>query len=113
VTLPPSTDASAVTVTASLAQYFVRRDRTVGLLTYGQQRDVVQPDRGERQLTKMLETLAMFRAESRIPLAHAIAIEAQLLPRWTTVILVTASGDMEWVLGAQASSATACASSPW
>ncbi len=102
VTLPPSTEEYAVTVTASLAQYFVRRDRTVGLLTYGQQRDVVQPDRGERQLTKMLETLAMFRAQSRISLRDALSIEAQQLPRWTTVILVTASGDMQWVLGAQA-----------
>jgi len=102
VTLPPSTEEYAVTVTASLAQYFVRRNRTVGLLTYGRARDVVQPDRGERQLTKMLETLAMFRAQSRIALKDALALEAQQLPRWTTVILVTASGDMQWVLGAQA-----------
>ena len=90
-----------MSVTASLAQYFVRRDRTIGLLTYGRTRDVVQPDRGERQLTKMLETLAMFRAQSRIRLADALAMEAQQLPRWTTVILVTSSGDMQWVLGAQ------------
>lgn len=102
VALPPSTEEYAVSVTASLAQYFVRRDRTIGLLTYGRTREVVQPDRGERQLTKMLETLAMFRAESRIPLADALAMEAQQLPRWTTVILVTSSGDMQWVLGAQA-----------
>ncbi len=102
VTLPGSTEEYAVSATASLAQYFVRRDRTIGLLTYGRTREVVQPDRGERQLTKMLETLAMFRAESRIPLADALAIEAQQLPRWTTVILVTSSGDMQWVLGAQA-----------
>lgn len=102
VTLPPSTEEYAVSVTASLAQYFVRHDRTVGLLTYGHTRDVVQPDRGERQLTKMLETLAMFRAQSRIPLADALTMEAQQLPRWTTLILVTSSGDMQWVLGAQA-----------
>ena len=102
VTLPPSTEEYAVSATASLAQYFVRHDRTVGLLTYGHTRDVVQPDRGERQLTKMLETLAMFRAQSRIPLADALEMEAQQLPRWTTLILVTSSGDMQWVLGAQA-----------
>jgi uncharacterized protein (DUF58 family) len=102
VALAPSTEEYAVTVTASLAQYFVRRDRSVGLVTYGHGRDVVQPDRGERQLTKMLETLAMFRAESRIPLADALTLESQQLPRWTTVILVTASGDLRWVLGAQA-----------
>ncbi|MCC7359244.1 MAG: DUF58 domain-containing protein [Anaerolineales bacterium] len=102
VTLPPSTEEYAVSVTASLAQYFVRHDRTVGLLTYGRTREVVQPDRGERQLTKMLETLAMFRAESRIPLDDALSLEAQQLPRWTTLIIVTSSGDMQWVLSAQA-----------
>ena len=101
VTLAPSTEEYAVSVTASLAQYFIRRDRTVGLMTYGRARDVVQPDRGERQLTKMLETLAVFRAQSRVPLADALALESQTLPRWTTLIIVTSASDMNWVLSAQ------------
>jgi uncharacterized protein (DUF58 family) len=101
VTLTPSTEEYAVSVTASLAQYFIRRDRTVGLLTYGRARDVVQPDRGERQLTKMLETLAVFRAQSRVPLADALALEMQTLPRWTTLIIVTSASDMDWMLSAQ------------
>lgn len=101
VTLPPSTEEYAVSVTASLAQFFIRRDRTVGLMTYGRAREVVQPDRGERQLTKMMETLAMFRAQSRVPLADALALESQTLPRWTTLIIVTAASDMDWVLRAQ------------
>jgi uncharacterized protein (DUF58 family) len=101
VQLPGTTEEYAVSAMASLAQYFVRRDRTVGLITYGRTRDVVQPDRGERQLTKMLETLAMFRAQSRINLADAMALESQQIPRWSTLIVVTASWDMQWVLGAQ------------
>jgi uncharacterized protein (DUF58 family) len=100
-TLAGSTEEYAVTVTASLAQFFVRRDRTVGLVTYGRSRDVVQPDRGERQLTKILETLAVFRAQSRLTLAEALALEMQQLPRWTTLIIVTAAADMQWVLAAQ------------
>jgi uncharacterized protein (DUF58 family) len=101
VTLAPSTEEYAVSATASLAQYFIRRDRTVGLLTYGKARDVVQPDRGERQLTKMLETLAVFRAQSRVSLADALALESQTLPRWATLIIVTSASDMDWVLSAQ------------
>jgi len=101
VALAPSTEEYAVTATASLAQFFVRRDRTVGLVTYGRARDVVQPDRGERQLTKILETLAVFRAQSRVTLAEALALETQQLPRWTTLIIVTAAADMQWVLAAQ------------
>lgn len=101
VTLTAATEEYAVTVTASLAQLFIRRGRTLGLITYGRQRDVVPPDRGERQLTKILETLAMFRAQSRVPLADALALESQQLPRWTTLIIVTAAADMQWVLAAQ------------
>jgi len=101
VTLPPSTEEYAVSVAATLAQYFVRHDRTVGLLTYGRGREIVQPDRGERQLTKMLETLAVFRAEGRVHLGDALSIESQQLPRWSTLIIVTSATDTEWVLAAQ------------
>jgi uncharacterized protein (DUF58 family) len=101
VRLPPSTEEYAVSITASLAQYFIRRDRTVGLVTYGRTRDVVQPDRGERQLTKMLETLAMFRAQGRMHLSNSLLLESHQLPRWATLILVTAAWDMQWVVTAQ------------
>lgn len=99
--LAPNTEEYGVTVTASLAQFFARRDRTVGLVTYGREREVVQPDRGERQLTKILETLAVFRAQGRIKLADSLALETQQLPRWSTLIIVTAAWDVGWVLSAQ------------
>lgn len=101
VKLPRSTEEYAVSITASLAQFFIRHDRTVGLVTYGATRDVVQPDRGERQLTKLLETLAVFRAKGNVALGDALQIETHQLPRWTTLILVTAAWDMQWVLSAQ------------
>jgi len=101
VTLPPSTEEYSVSVAASLAQYFIRRDRAVGLVAYGRSRAVVQPDRGERQLTKLLETLAVFRAQGRMSLPDALTVEAEQLPRWTTLIVVTACWHMQWVLNAQ------------
>jgi len=101
VNLPASTEEYAVSVAATLAQYFVRHDRTIGLLTYGRDREVVQPDRGERQLTKMMETLAVFRATGRVHLADALSIESQQLPRWSTLIIITSASDTEWVLAAQ------------
>jgi uncharacterized protein (DUF58 family) len=101
VTLPASSEEYAVSVSATLAQYFIRHDRTVGLITYGRGREIVQPDRSERQLTKMLETLAVFRAEGRVSLSDALSIESQQLPRWSTLIVVTSASDTEWVLAAQ------------
>ena len=101
VMLPASSEEYAVSVAATLAQYFIRHDRTVGLITYGRGREIVQPDRSERQLTKMLETLAVFRAEGRVHLADALSIESQQLPRWSTLIIVTSASDTHWVLAAQ------------
>ncbi len=97
IRLPPNTEEYSVSVTASLAQHFLRRDRAVGLVAYGETREIVQPDRGERQLTKILETLAVFRATGRVSLRDALVLEADQLPRGATVMLVTASGDLGWV----------------
>ena len=60
--LPPITTEYAVTVTASLARYFVLRNRAVGLSSRGRTREYVQADRGERQLNKILEALAVVTA---------------------------------------------------
>ncbi len=102
VTLPPSTEEYGVTITASLAQFFIRRDRSVGLAAYGQSREIVQPDRGERQLTKLLETLAVFHSRGHMRFPDALAVESDQVPRGASVILVTASWDMRWVIAAQA-----------
>ena len=100
--LPPSTEEYAVSAAASLAQYFIRRDRAVGLVAFGKTREVIQPDRGERQLTRLLETLAVFQAKGRVPLGEALVLEGSYLPRGTTTILITASRDLRWVVEIQA-----------
>jgi len=51
------------TAAASIGQFFLRRDRTLGLMAIGQRREMLQADRGERQLEKLLETLAVLRAQ--------------------------------------------------
>jgi len=99
--LPPSTEEYAVSVAASLAQYFIRRDRSVGFVAHGQTREMIQPDRGERQLTKLMETLAVFHALGRIHFHDVLTMEAEQLPRGTTAILISASNDTRWVVGAQ------------
>lgn len=99
--LPETTEEYTVAIAASLAQYFLRRDRAVGLVGYGQANEVVQPDRGERQLNRILETLAVLRAQGQVPLADVLQAESHLFPRGTTVIVVTASADEGWALAAR------------
>lgn len=99
--LPHSTEEYAVSLAASLARYFARRDRAVGLVAFGKTHEVIQPDRGERQLTRLMETLAAFRAEGHVPLREALVLGGSYLPRGATAILITASRDVHWVIEAQ------------
>jgi uncharacterized protein (DUF58 family) len=95
--LPETTEEYTVAIAASLAQYFLRRDRAVGMAAYGQSNEVLQPDRGERQLNRILETLAVLRAQGQVPVQDVLQAEAFLFPRGTTVIVVTPSARPAWV----------------
>ena len=91
--LPPSTEEYAVSIAASLGQYFLQRGRAVGLVGCGQSQspNVLSPDRGGRQLGKILEALALLRAEGKLPISALATAQAQHLPRGSTVILITPS----------------------
>ena len=94
--LAETTEEYTVTVAASLAQFFLRQDRAVGMLAYGQSNEILQADRSERQLNRILETLAVLRAEGKVPLSNVIQAEMHLFPRGTTVICVTPQTDQNW-----------------
>ncbi len=96
-TLEPSTEEYGVLIAASIAKHFLARNRAVGLLAYGQRRELLQSDRGERQLNKILETLAVLRAQGDIPIAETLASEGTRFGRNTTVIVITPSTDVRWV----------------
>jgi uncharacterized protein (DUF58 family) len=99
--LPATTEEYTVTVAASLAQYFLRHDRAVGMLGYGQTNEVVQPDRGERQMNRILETLSVLSADGDIPISDVIHAESHLFPRGTTIIVVTPTSQEDWALSAR------------
>ncbi|MFQ5855365.1 MAG: DUF58 domain-containing protein [Anaerolineae bacterium] len=96
--LAPTTEEYGVTVAASLCRHFIGLDRTVGLITYGGGgRRLIQADRGERQLNKVLEQLAIVRAAGRVPLEQLLAAEERLFGRNTTIVVITPSTSEEWV----------------
>lgn len=95
--LPPSTEEYGVTIAASLAQYFVNKGRALGFVTYAPRREIVQPDRGPRQLTRILEILATARSESDLSLDQMLSLEAMHLGRGTTVVLITAAQHERWI----------------
>jgi uncharacterized protein (DUF58 family) len=91
ISLPRDTFEYAVSVAASLASYFLTDRRTVGLACAAGKFTVVSGERGERQINKILETLAFLQPEGMIPLHGVVNLQAKLLPLGSGVILITPS----------------------
>jgi uncharacterized protein (DUF58 family) len=91
VSLPRDTFEYVVSSAASLANYFLLDKRAVGLACSGMKSIVVPAERGERQVNKIMETLAFLRADGLVPLHWLVTTRAKLLPIGTGVILVTPS----------------------
>ncbi len=94
-----STEEYGVSIAASVARFFLSANRSVGFMSYGRGYDVVEPERGVQQYTRILESLAMARAWGDVPLGELVASEARRFGRHTTVIVITPSADEEWVAG--------------
>jgi uncharacterized protein (DUF58 family) len=91
--LPPSTIEYTVTIAASLSRYYLGRGRAVGLVASGASLQVLPSDRGGRQLGKILEALAVLRAEGALPLHSLVEAQARHLPRGSTLVMITSSTD--------------------
>ena len=95
--LPPNTEEYIVAIAASIAKYFLRQQRAVGFIGYGHQHEIIQPDRGERQLSRLLETLAVLRAEGTINFGHVLTVDSARLGRNNTLVAISPSSDPSWV----------------
>jgi uncharacterized protein (DUF58 family) len=92
-----STEEYAVTIAASLARHFLNQNRNVGLIANGRRTTVIPADRGGRQMLKILEQLAVVRADGEMPFAEVLLAEGGLFTRNSTVITITSSTDETWV----------------
>lgn len=101
IDLLPNTEEYAITISASLAQYFLMGDRMVGFATQTEQAEIIQTDRGARQLTKILETLAVIDSKGTMPFGQFIEIQGSHMTRGTSAVLITPSMRDDWILAAQ------------
>jgi uncharacterized protein (DUF58 family) len=97
VPVEPTTEEHAVVAAASVARHLLDQGRSVGLIAHGQRRVVVQPDRGERQLVKLLSNLAVLRAYGRASLAQVLSVESPEFTRHTTLVVITPTPTLRWV----------------
>jgi uncharacterized protein (DUF58 family) len=79
----------AVSAAASITGYYIRQNRAIGLVTFDQALTVITPERGERQMGKILETLSFIQAEGRIPLLGVVENQAANISKGSSAILIT------------------------
>jgi uncharacterized protein (DUF58 family) len=92
-----STEEYAVVAAASLARTLLTQNRVVGMVAWGQHREVIPAERESRQLFKILEALAVLRAHSARSLAEVLTAESQRFGRNCTLVIITSSLDDRWV----------------
>lgn len=101
VSLAADTEEYTVSIAASLTRYFLARDRAVGLMANSGSAEFVQPDRGERQENKILETLAVLRANGSLDLVSTMLTQSSRFQRGTTLIFVTPIVNESWAVTAR------------
>ena len=87
----PSTYEYSVSATASIVKYFIHLGQSVGFVSVGQLYVNLPAERGERQLGKVLETLAFLKSDGQLPLQGLVESQVGYLPRGSVVVLVTPS----------------------
>jgi len=91
VRLPEDSFEYAISATASLARHFLADRRMVGLACASAKLTILPAERGERQVGKIMETLAFLQADGDLSLLGLVTMQAKLLPIGSGVILVTTS----------------------
>jgi uncharacterized protein (DUF58 family) len=101
LSLPADTFEYGISAAASLAGYFLDERRAVGLACAAGKFTVVSADRGERQVSKIMETLAFLQPEGIMPLLGLVTMQAKLLQLGSGVILITPSVRPELLLAVE------------
>ena len=89
--MPADTFEYAISAAGSIASYYLRQGRAVGVVCASEVTMVMPPERGERQLNKILENLTFLKSNGRLPLIGLVETEAPIIPRASTVVLITPS----------------------
>jgi len=91
-----STEEYGVTTAATIAAYLLRQDLSLGMIVNAQRREFLSLDRGERQIERVLELLAVVRSGSGPDLKEALALDAIHFGRDSVAIIITPSTSRDW-----------------
>lgn len=91
--LPADTFEYCVSITASLARYYIRKQRSLGLLCTTQKLLSLPPERSTRHIRRILEALTVIQDDGSMDISQFSSAYIRHLPRGCTMILVTPTTD--------------------
>jgi uncharacterized protein (DUF58 family) len=95
ITLPRETIEYAVSIAASLVRFYIQNGQAVGMGVSMQQSIILPAEKGERQLNKLLETLAFIEPNGKLPLNALTSTQCDHIPMGSTLVLITPSPGKE------------------
>jgi uncharacterized protein (DUF58 family) len=99
--LPGDTFEYEVSFTASICDYYLQQGKTVGFSANCQQFIQLAPERGERQLSKILDSLALLVPYSKVKFQEFLLSQSSYIPKGSSVILITSSCHPDLVLSVE------------
>jgi uncharacterized protein (DUF58 family) len=87
--LPKSTFEYAISISASLASYYIDAEKAVGVACADSVMTVIPTEKGGRQLGKILETMAFFEGKGKLPINEVIESLGNQIIRGSTVVVVS------------------------
>jgi uncharacterized protein (DUF58 family) len=91
-----STEEYGVTIAATIANYLLREGLSVGLIVNSDRREILSLDRGDRQIERVLELLAVARSGDGPSLYESFVLDAFQFGHNTVVIVITPSNAYDW-----------------
>lgn len=92
-----ATVETAVRVAASIGGQALSDGRALGIAAASARRVIIPPDRGPRQLQRLLHLLAGASADSATPLVELLLLTLPQIRRGMTAVVITPSLDPSWV----------------
>ncbi len=80
----------AASITASLARYYIKNNRAVGLSVFGQQLNILPAEKGQRQLNKILTKLAAVQDTGNLSIQTIIERQIKNIARGSSLVIITA-----------------------
>ena len=91
LTLPEDSFEYCVSAAASIASYYLENDKSLGFCSNSQNIILLSPEKGERQLSKVMEVLALVQADSISSLEELLENQSSQIKKGSTIVIISST----------------------